>query len=87
MSASRAAVSADIVPDIGTPLAVGKVVSRVIRRLDDGFAVRFNELQNLDRLEQVILHNWNAEGVRRCAHPITMARGGPSWNLRRTTRI
>jgi hypothetical protein len=63
MSASGAAVSADIVPDIGTPLAVGKVVSRVIRRLDDGFAVRFNELQNLDRLEQVIVHNWNAEGV------------------------
>jgi PilZ domain len=63
MSASGVAVSADIVPNIGTPLAVGKVVGRVIRHLDEGFAVRFNELQNLDRLEQVIVYNWNQEGA------------------------
>jgi hypothetical protein len=63
MSASGVAVSADIVPEIGTPLAVGKVVGRVIRHLEDGFAVRFNELQSLDQIERMIIYNWNHEGA------------------------
>ncbi|WP_374622824.1 PilZ domain-containing protein [Devosia sp.] len=41
MSRSGAAVSADIQPAIGTPLAIGTVVGRVVRWLDVGFAVRF----------------------------------------------
>jgi PilZ domain len=61
MSASGAAVSADIVPKIGTPLAVGKVVGKVIRHLEDGFAVRFNEIQKLDGLERMIVHVWTRE--------------------------
>ena len=61
MSASGAAVSADIVPKIGTPLAVGKVVGKVIRHLEDGFAVRFNEIQQLDGLERMIVHVWTHE--------------------------
>jgi hypothetical protein len=46
MSASGAAVSADVDPPIGEPLAIGRVVARAVRRLDVGFAVRFvNELE------------------------------------------
>jgi hypothetical protein len=61
MSASGAAVSADVVPSIGTPLAVGKVVGKVIRHFEDGFAVCFNEIQDLDRLEKKIVYNWSHE--------------------------
>jgi hypothetical protein len=46
---------------IGTPLAVGKVVGKVIRHFEDGFAVRFNEMQNLERLEEMIVYNWPHE--------------------------
>ena len=51
VSASGIAVSADIIPEIGTPLAVGKVVGRVARRFNDGFAVQFSQLQELGTLE------------------------------------
>lgn len=43
MSASGAAVSADVDPEIGEPLAVGRVVGRVVRKLEVGFAVQFLE--------------------------------------------
>jgi PilZ domain-containing protein len=49
MSASGAAVSADVQPEIGTPLAVGTCVGRVVRHLHHGFAVQFAEPQ--DRFE------------------------------------
>jgi hypothetical protein len=51
MSVGGAAVSADVQPEIGTPLAVGACVGRVIRHLHDGFAVKFTELQNRAELE------------------------------------
>lgn len=57
MSRSGAALSADVQPDLGTPLAVGRVVARVVRWLDVGFAVQFlieQEPENLeDRLHLV----------------------------------
>lgn len=46
MSVSGAAVSASVQPPIGTPLAVGTCVGRVVRHLPDGFAVQFVEPQN-----------------------------------------
>jgi hypothetical protein len=55
MSISGAAVSADISPAIGTPLAVGKIVGRVVRHFVGGFAVQFVELQDLETLEQRII--------------------------------
>jgi hypothetical protein len=58
MSVSGAAVSADVQPEIGTPLAVGTCVGRVVRHLHHGFAVQFAEPQ--DRFE---LH-------RRIARPV-----------------
>jgi hypothetical protein len=55
MSVSGAAVSADLVPQIGTVLAVGAVVGRVVRRFAEGFAVRFTELQSLQALEDRLI--------------------------------
>lgn len=51
MSVSGAAVSADIDAAIGTPLALGSVVGKVVRRLDPGFAVEFVEPLDVDDLE------------------------------------
>jgi hypothetical protein len=53
ISISGVAVTAPVQPEIGTPLAVGTCVGRVIRLFPDGFAVKFVARQNhrdLDRL-------------------------------------
>jgi hypothetical protein len=50
-SVSGAALSAEAVPAIGTVLAIGKVISRVVRHFDEGFAVRFIEQQSRDTVE------------------------------------
>lgn len=55
MSVSGAAVSSDVQPEIGTPLAVGACVGRVVRLLDLGFAVKFIEQQSLDGLERRVV--------------------------------
>jgi hypothetical protein len=54
VSVSGAAVSADVQPEIGTPLAVGACVGRVVRHLPDGFAVQFVEPQLRAELERRI---------------------------------
>jgi len=54
-SISGVAVSADIEPEIGTPLAVGNLLGRVARRFPGGFAVQFMENQNLQGLEQKLV--------------------------------
>lgn len=64
MSMSGASVSSDVQPQIGMPLAVGACVGRVVRRLPDGFAVKFVERQNRDDLE------------RRVIRPTPLAKGG-----------
>jgi hypothetical protein len=51
ISQSGVAVSADIWPGLGTPMAVGKLVGRVVRYLDVGFALQFIELHEADQLE------------------------------------
>jgi hypothetical protein len=55
MSVSGVAVSADIAPPIGTPLAVGKIVGRVVRHTAGGFAVKFIETQGIQSLERMII--------------------------------
>lgn len=52
LSPSGVAVSADVQPEIGTPLAVGRVVGRVVRYLDVGFAVQFVEPQDPETVER-----------------------------------
>jgi hypothetical protein len=46
------AVSADLYPDIGTPLAVGKMIGRVVRRFAEGFAVEFLSQEELPDVER-----------------------------------
>lgn len=46
------AVSADLYPELGTPLAVGKMVGRVVRRFAEGFAVEFTEKTPLPEVER-----------------------------------
>jgi len=54
-SVSGVAVSAELEPKVGTPLAVGKVVGRVVRNLSAGFAVKFIEPQEPGHLERLII--------------------------------
>ena len=51
ISQSGAAVSSSILPAKGTPLAIGGLLGRVVRRLDVGFAVEFIAVQPLEGLE------------------------------------
>lgn len=51
LSRSGVAVSADIVPDIGTPIAVGTLVGHVVRGFESGFAVEFANVQDAEGLE------------------------------------
>jgi hypothetical protein len=54
MSASGVAVSAQIQPPVGTPLAIGACIGRVVRVLPDGFAVKFVEAQSRRDLDRLI---------------------------------
>lgn len=54
VSPSGVAVSADIEPEIGTRLAVGRAVGHVIRRFNEGFAVKFDRVHEPGYLEQTI---------------------------------
>ncbi|MGP0089983.1 MAG: PilZ domain-containing protein [Xanthobacteraceae bacterium] len=55
ISISGAAISAKDVPEVGTVLAVGKVVSRVQRHFVGGFSVRFIEPQSRERVEAMVI--------------------------------
>ena len=55
MSTSGVAVSADTQPAIGTPLAVGRAVGRVVRHFREGFAVKFVELLEREQMESLIV--------------------------------
>jgi PilZ domain len=59
MSESGVAVSADVQPQIGMPLAVGASVGRVVRLLPHGFAVNFVQQQNRNDLERLIVRPAN----------------------------
>lgn len=55
MSRTGVAVSAEIMPEIGLPLAVGRVLGRVVRHLPNGFAVQFIRKHELGTLEQLLI--------------------------------
>jgi hypothetical protein len=57
MSVSGVAVSAEITPELKTPLAIGKVVGRVVRHLPGGFAVEFVQEQDMRLLERLIIRS------------------------------
>jgi hypothetical protein len=50
ISVSGAAVSAEVVPEIGTPVAIGAIVGRVVRHFTGGFAIHFLERQDLSQI-------------------------------------
>lgn len=54
MSVSGVAVSSQVQPQIGMPVAVGACIGRVVRLLPDGFAVKFIEQQNRNDLSRLI---------------------------------
>jgi len=54
VSCSGVAVSADLLPPVGMPLAVGMVPGRVVRRLEFGFAVQFLAEQQPEVIEGLL---------------------------------
>lgn len=67
MSSGGVAVSAELQPEIGYPLAVGACVGRVVRLFGSGFAVKFVEPQSRADLERLLL---------RAAPPLALGEGG-----------
>lgn len=55
MSMTGAAVCAEIQPVVGTPLAVGACVGRVVRNFNEGFAVKFVEKRSQFDLDRFVL--------------------------------
>lgn len=55
ISRSGAAISAAILPAKGTPLAIGSLLGRVVRRLDVGFAIEFISVQESQDLERKLM--------------------------------
>ncbi len=58
ISASGAAVSADVVPDVGTILAIGQVPGKVVRHFAEGFAVKFKQTQRANLVEKLVIRRW-----------------------------
>ena len=54
-SLSGVAVTSELQPPIGTPLAIGACIGRVIRHTPDGFAVKFAKQQSRDELNGLIV--------------------------------
>jgi PilZ domain len=54
LSASGAAVAItpDQLPQIGTTVTIGKATGRVVRHIEDGFAIEFTRLQHTDFIEE-----------------------------------
>lgn len=54
LSASGAAVSIapDLRPAVGSAVTIGKTLGRVVRHIDDGFAIEFTRLQHPDFIEE-----------------------------------
>ena len=77
MSVSGAAVSAELEPPIGTPLAVGACVGRVVRIFPGGFAIKFVERRNLDDLNRLIVRAEPRPASPASAAPVLHATGAP----------
>ena len=54
VSRSGAAVSAHFWPELGMPMALGRIVGRVVRHLEVGFALQFIQPQEFEDLEYLI---------------------------------
>jgi hypothetical protein len=57
-SASGVAISSEVQPKLGTPLAIGACVGRVVRLFPEGFAVKLLEpIHNLQELERRLIRH------------------------------
>jgi hypothetical protein len=52
MSLSGAAIASQNKPEVGILITLGKIPSRVVRHIEDGFAVEFTRMQHPDFLEE-----------------------------------
>jgi hypothetical protein len=52
ISQSGAAIATAHRPEIGAPVTIGKTRGRVVRHLEDGFAIEFTRIQHPDFLEE-----------------------------------
>ena len=57
VSSTGVAISCECDPTIGTPLAVGACVGRVVRKFDNGFAVKVAEKQQRDHLVRLLVRH------------------------------
>jgi hypothetical protein len=57
LSISGAALSAATIPEIGTVLAIGSVVGRVVRHFEGGFAVQFIQRQSCENVEAIVIRD------------------------------
>jgi hypothetical protein len=66
ISASGVAVSSELQPPVGMPLAIGSCIGRVVRVFPTGFAVRFVDAPAIDALMRLIVRTGQAtrEGSR-----------------------
>ena len=51
-SGAAIAMSSELRPEVGAVVTVGRVVGRVVRHIDDGFAMEFTRLQHHDFVEE-----------------------------------
>jgi hypothetical protein len=54
VSASGAAIKTDHRPELGALVTIGKTTGRVVRHLEEGFAVEFTRLQHADFVEESV---------------------------------
>ncbi len=51
-SGAAVAIAPDLRPAVGAAVTIGKITGRVVRHIDDGFAIEFTRLQHPDFLEE-----------------------------------
>ena len=54
LSASGAAIKTDQRPELGALVTIGKTTGRVVRHLEEGFAIEFTRLQHADFVEESV---------------------------------
>ncbi|MEX0840912.1 MAG: PilZ domain-containing protein [Xanthobacteraceae bacterium] len=54
LSGAAIALAPNLVPPVGAAVTVGKTTGRVVRHIEDGFAVEFTRLQHPDFLEESV---------------------------------
>jgi hypothetical protein len=53
-SGAAIAIAPELRPDVGSVVTIGKAQGRVVRHIDDGFAVEFTRLQHSDFIEDAV---------------------------------